>query len=131
MRWQVVVVIGLVGSSLAGCGGSSRSDSMPPVDMPMLAAARQDIQRSDPSALVGFVTEALPKERLVAVGELPVNQFRVGQVVMFVDVNQKRLTSGVVKRITTDELHIQYQPPPKDGRAPRMGDLAVRFPPTK
>ncbi len=128
MRAVAVILTGVIGWGLLGCDGkSTRRDTTPPADMPLLASIRMDIQRTDPNALVGYVTQTLPKERLAAVGQVPVNQFRIGQVLVFIDVRQNRLTTGMVRRITSDELHVQYQPPPKDGREPRVGDLAVRF----
>ena len=126
MRW-IALLSGIVCGGLIGCDGKSRRDMTPPADMPLLASVRMDIQRSDPNAIVGYVTQTLPKERLAAIGQVPVNDFRLGQVLVFIDVRQNRLTTGVVRRITSEEIHVQYQPPPRDGREPRVGDLAVRF----
>lgn len=127
MRWIALALTGSLGWGLLSCDGKSTRDMSPPADMPLLASVRMDIQRTDPNAIVGYVTQTLPKERLAAVGQMPVSDFRLGQVLVFIDVKQSRLTTGVVRRITSEEIHVQYQPPPKDGREPRVGDLAVRF----
>jgi hypothetical protein len=39
------------------------------------------------------------------------------------------LTNGIVRRITDDTLHVEWVKPGPGGRAPRAGDLAIRFKP--
>jgi hypothetical protein len=128
MSRPVVLVALMVWPLACGCADrASRDDFTPPLDVAQVNFIRNQIHRTDPAALVGVVTDTLHKQRLVAVGDVPVGDFRVGQVMIFIDARQQRLTSGVVKRITSNRLHVQYEPPPRDGRAPREGDLAVRF----
>jgi hypothetical protein len=121
-------MMGWIAVTLVGCAArESREDFSPPTDVAMVAAVRQQILQNDPYVIVGFVTQTLPRERFAAVGDVPLDQFRVGQIVTFMDIRQKPLTRGVIRRITSTELHVEYDKPPFGARAPRVGDLALRF----
>ena len=93
MRW-IALLSGIVCGGLIGCDGKSRRDMTPPADMPLLASVRMDIQRSDPNAIVGYVTQTLPKERLAAIGQVPVNDFRLGQVFPWIPEAERLLAQG-------------------------------------
>ena len=115
--------------TLAGCAhrtDTAVSQPAPPADV---QAVRQAIRASDPKAIVGVVTAVLPDTSFASVGDVPVADFHVGEVVTFIDGEQHSLTHGVVKGISGDSLHVQYDKPATGGREPQVGDLAVRFKP--
>lgn len=127
MRYMVAGLISLSIVLIGGCTTRESRTATDRVDAAIVASARAQLTRADPSAIVGVVMQSLPRERFAAVGDVPVDEFRVGEVVTFIDVEQRQLTHGVVRRITSDTLHVEFEPPPRGGRAPRVGDLAVRF----
>jgi hypothetical protein len=129
MRSQEITLLLLIPILLLGCNGRAvqRAGDAPPADEAMLASVRQTIQRTYPEALVGRVAETLPNEPFAAVTDVPLEAFHVGELITFMDTNQNALTNGVIRRITENALHVQYDPPRIGGRSPRPGDLAVRL----
>ena len=87
-------------------------------------AMREKLMRADPSALVGLVTSTLPDVQLVAVREVPAEEFAEGDTVQFIDGNGVPLTTGTVERIMNGAVHVTYAS--SGGRAPNIGDLVVR-----
>lgn len=100
-----------------------------PVVQPLAPEAVQSIRESylrvDPSTRVGTVIAALPEKGLVAVGQLPVNEFKEGDVLVFVDTSRQVIAAGKVVAKTTDALHVSYDVRGANGREPQVGDLAV------
>ena len=122
---MVVVAAGL----LSGCRADKEQQApAPPATEDRVRMIRQSYQTIDPGARVGLVAETLPEYRLVAVSEMPVDEFREGDVVTFIDTNEEVLVNGRVVAKTDDALHVKYDEPSKPGqRAPQKGDMAVRF----
>ena len=127
-KWVALSVVAAA-FALNGCQTPPKSTTAPPADDETLRLIRQSFTASDPSAIVGLVIAVLPDQMYAAVGDVDVKDFNEGDAVSFIDSNKKFLTNGVVKKITSDALHIQYQPPATGSRAPAVGDLAVRFKP--
>jgi hypothetical protein len=115
--------------TLIDCGwGCAAKKSAPPASRETLAAVRQHMAAADPNALVGLVIAVEPGgQPFAAVSDMPAKEFREGEPITFIDSNRKYLTNGFVRRITEDTLHVEWVKPGSDGRAPRAGDLAIRF----
>jgi hypothetical protein len=112
---------------LAGCRTQPKPAPLPPpADEPTLTRIREAFRRIDPQSQVGPVIAALPSDRLVAIGDVPVKEFAVGETLMFIDGNQDPLVSGTIINITGDALHVRYDEPTTTRRAPTVGDLAVK-----
>ena len=94
-----------------------------------VAEIRQRYQRRDPQTQVGLVLASNPTVRMVSVGEIDPNEFDSGDIVAFMDTSEHPLTSGRVIRRLTDSLHVEYDPPAAGRRAPREGDVMIRFRP--
>jgi hypothetical protein len=122
--------VGFALACAAGCAGKAQNGTPPsPAE---LAAIRQQITTANPQALVGVVTAVEPKGRpFAAVGDVPTADFHDGEPISFMDKKQDLLTHGIVRRILPDVVHVQWYPPSSDKRAPRVGDLAVRFRPSR
>jgi hypothetical protein len=114
---------------LSGCQAPVKNTTAPPADEETLRLVRQSFTASDPTAIVGLVIAVLPDQLYAAVGDVDVKDFNEGDAISFIDSDKKFLVNGVVKKVTSDALHIQYQPPAPNSRAPKVGDLAVRFKP--
>jgi len=114
---------------LSGCQTPVKETAAAPADEETLRLVRQSFTASDPSAIVGLVIAVLPDPMYAAVGDVDVKDFNEGDAISFIDSNKKFLVNGVVKKVTSDALHIQYEPPAPNSRAPKVGDLAVRFKP--
>jgi hypothetical protein len=114
---------------LGGCQTPAKTTVAPPADDDTLRLARQSFTATDPKAIVGLVIAVLPNQMYAAVGDIDVKDFTEGEVVSFIDSNKKFLVNGVIKKVTDDALDVQYEAPAADSRAPKVGDLAVRFKP--
>ena len=114
---------------LSGCQAPAKNSNAAPADEETLRLVRQSFTASDPTAIVGLVIAVLPDQMYAAVGDVDVKDFNEGDAISFIDSNKKFLVNGVVKKVTSDALHIQYEPPAPNSRAPKVGDLAVRFKP--
>jgi hypothetical protein len=125
MQSKFVIVLVLASVTLIGCQAQTAQDEV--VVTQDAATVRAAIQTAQPDALVGVVSEVLTDERFAAVRDIPVDQFGMGQILSVINTDQQLVTHGQVVRIVGDALHIQYDAPPAGGRAPQVGDLAVRF----
>jgi hypothetical protein len=116
-------------AALAGCQ-NKQQQAGPPVAPPASAETvrqiRQAFQERDPSTLVGPVIATLPDADLAAVGDVPVDQFKNGDLVTFIDSNQAIIAVGNVVNTTADAVHVKYHPQGDAARPPREGDLAVK-----
>jgi hypothetical protein len=122
-----IIVLALSAGLLAGCARTPRESETPPTaSRDKVQELRDSYTRSDPNVRVGVVTSVLPEERLASVGDVSLDDFQDGQGLTFIDTNGKTLTYGHIVRITQSSLHVRYNAPGPDGRAPQKGDLAVR-----
>ncbi len=129
--WGRMVALPIVAALclLSGCQAPVKDSAAPPADEETLRLVRQSFTASDPTAIVGLVIAVLPDQMYAAVGDVDVKDFSEGDAISFIDSDKKFLVNGVVKKVTADALHIQYVPPAPNSRAPKVGDLAVRFKP--
>jgi hypothetical protein len=97
---------------------------LPPPSPQDAAAARGRIMQSDPNARVGIVAAVAPETHLAAVGDLPLQDFAIGDVLTFIDAAEKPFNNGTVVNASSQYLHVRYE---ADRRAPRVGELAVHF----
>ncbi len=109
---------------LAGC--TYQEPPAPPATEAQIAAIRSQFRRADPEARVGVVAAVLPSAHLASVGGVRVTDFTVGDIITFIDSNQKVLAMGHVETINPNTLTVRYDPPGENGRDPVPGDLAVR-----
>lgn len=114
---------------LAGCRAEKQDQpqTAAPASEDRVRMIRQNYQSIDPAARVGLVIAVRPEYRLAAVSDVAVEDFSVGDVVVFVDANEEPLVNGTVVAKTEDAIHVKYNEPKSGGRAPNVGDLAVRF----
>lgn len=137
-RWHRLVVAAMATTMLlAGCQSTPKKTEAPPADTQMLNMVRQQISASDPGALVGRVIAVEPHGRpFAAVSDVPAEQFHDGDPITFVDSRREVLTHGFVRRVVDNTVHVEWLPPvtvpsgstTASPRAPRVGDLAVRYP---
>ena len=127
---RIVALCGLTAICLlSGCQAPPKDTSAPPANDETLHLIRQSFTATDPKAVVGLVIAVLPDQMYAAIGDIDVKDFSEGEVVSFIDSNKKFLVNGVVKKVTDDALDVQYEMPAADSRAPKVGDLGVRFKP--
>ncbi|HEV2292553.1 MAG TPA: hypothetical protein VGR35_01780 [Tepidisphaeraceae bacterium] len=88
------------------------------------AAVRERFMGINPNNRVGVVTAVLEDSNLAAVGDIPLQDFGVGDVLVFIDDREQPFNSGTVVNATSNALHVRYQ---GNERAPRVGELAVRL----
>ncbi len=119
----------LTGGLLSGCQAPPKDTSAAPANEETLRLIRQSFTATDPKAIVGLVIAVLPDQMYAAVGDVDVKDFSEGEVVTFIDSNKNPLENGIIKKVTSDALHVQYEMPRPGSRAPKVGDLAVRFQP--
>lgn len=122
-RWAAYVIVGL---AVAGC---RQTPQEPPVlqPQPVSEQTRQELAQVAPDALIGRVVETLPEARLVAVGDIDVSNFREGDALVFFGGEENPLVNGVVVDVVGNTLHVKYDEPTSQQRAPVTGDLAIKF----
>lgn len=108
----------LVGLALVGCQSRQQS-TVPNEDL------KQAFLRVNPDVQVGTVAAILPDQDLLAINDLPLTQFEVGDTLVFLNEDQKIIAAGHVVRKTDTALHVSYSVK-EDGSEPSIGDLAVR-----
>ena len=95
----------------------------PPASNERAAEIRDSIMKARPNSLVGQVILSLEDRPYAAVGDIPVQDAKVGQTVTFIDGNGQPFNAGTVVAIVGDTLHIKFDTSGK--RAPQKGDLAL------
>ncbi len=129
-RWAGLLVLTCVMATGCREQQADQAPTIEPQPTPVTDQMRQRIASLAPDALVGTVIAVLPEERMAAVGQIPVNQFRRGDVLTFLGEDRPEpITHGTVVDIVNDTLHVEYQPVKPDSREPAAGDLAIRFRP--
>jgi hypothetical protein len=115
----------------AGCNSANRdrasganAQAASATDAQRVQAIRDKYARAYPDSRVGVVSAALKGEPFVAVGELP-GDLRENEAVTFIDTRGQILTTGTIVRVLPDTIHVRYAKPPRNGRAPRPGDVAL------
>ena len=118
----------IVALLLAGCRTTTETTK----ETVTQAATHEQIEQmraayraQNPKVQVGVVTDVLPAENLAAMGDVDVSLFHDGDTICFVDSGGAPLVCGKVVRITDKEVHVKYENPPADRRAPMVGDLGV------
>ena len=126
-RYAMAVVVTL--AMVAGCHNNKKQMTPQQVQRANanLEDARRRYQRAYPDARLGYVTSSNPEYQMVAVGQVTPADFHEGDIVTFVDADDNPLTTGRVLRVMKDELHVRYDAPQPGRRAPRQGDLMIRF----
>ena len=66
--------------------------------------------------------------KLAALGEVSVDQFHRGDIITFIDSEMNVIDTGMVIKITSDQVHVRYDLPDAAHRQPRVGDLGVLVP---
>jgi hypothetical protein len=121
----------VLGVSLFGCASKPKAQSQAATS-PLVTAKQQaqklqtTYQKTDASARVGVVLAVKPDTHLAAVGDVPTQDFKKGDVISFVDANQKLVANGHVRDVQKNLLIVGYDVPAK-GRAPQTADLAIRL----
>ena len=125
-RVVVVLLLVLAGAYVGGCNSKAdqaRDGDTSPVSMDA-DAVRQRYMRLNPENRVGVVNDVRASAHLAAVGEIPLQDFGIGDVLVFIDALEQPFNSGEVVNATADALHVRFD---ANRRAPRVGELAVRL----
>lgn len=122
-----ILLLMLSGLSLVGCQNKpEQSDeaNLATASEQDVAAIRQRYLSANANHRVGVVVAVMSDAKLVAVGDIPVQDFGINDVMTFLDADEQPVASGTVVNATASELHLRYT---EKTRAPRVGDLAVRL----
>jgi hypothetical protein len=118
-------VLSAVLTSLVVSGCTSHKPAAIPADEATLQQFRDTYTHVDPSAKVGRVIAVLPEKALVAVGDIKPADVQIDDVLVFMNTNNQIIAFGHVVEKTADAIHLNYDVK-ADGRAPVVGDLAVK-----
>src|SRR5271154_2988734 len=110
MRLMIIALLVFVAVAINGCM-TAPEPIAPPVSPEQLAQMRDEYRRTDADARVGLVTAVLASDTLASVGEVPVKDFTVGDIISFVDSNGKVVTMGTVEAINRHSLTVRYATP--------------------
>jgi len=126
-----LIVVAVMAMWLWGCQtppGAPPAPSPPTGATPeQVQSIRESLRAADPQVQVGVVADVLPMENLAAIQEVEVSLFKAGDIVCFMDGTKAPLVCGQVVRVTDTQVHVKYETPPSDRRAPMKGDVAVAF----
>ena len=89
-----------------------------------VASIRERYQRINPNNRLGVVVAVHESSNHAAVGDIPLQDFGIGDVLVFLDARERPFNSGEIVNATSSALHVRYDP---QRRAPRVGELAVRL----
>jgi hypothetical protein len=118
MRLHHVLLAAVVASVLVtGCKSKQTPAS--------IDQTRASFARLAPESQVGVVSAVLPERGLLAVGEVDVAKYNVGDTFVLLTPEKKIIGAGHVVAKTNDSLHLSYDVN-EGGRAPRVGDIAVK-----
>lgn len=112
---------------LSGCMAKPKPLPPPepgPASAQDIARIRHDLRRDDPNAEVGQVDAVMTSNHLVAIKDVPVQDFPSGQAINIVDSQLKVVATAVVDNVNGQYVVARYQPVARD---PRDGDLAIRL----
>jgi len=113
---------------MTGC--APKPAPVPLIPAPPSAETVQELRanylKHDPTARIGLVVAVRDVDKLVAVGDVQVGDFPVGQAVTIVDQASVPLSSGRVVNLTDDLVIVKLDAPVAGARMPVQGDLAVR-----
>jgi hypothetical protein len=109
--------------ALAGCQNSQKKEeTTAPPSVERAAELRETLKKAHPNALVGQVIAVHDTKPYAAIGDLPVQDAKVGQTVVFVDSNGLPYNAGTLVAIYGDTVHVQFE---TGKRPPQKGDLAM------
>ncbi len=86
---------------------------------------RQTYQSRPDVAAVGLVSAVLPEQPYLAVGDLPVQDIKPGDVFTFMSADGMITGNGTVEQVKTDSVHVRFEP--EGSHRPGAGDLAIKF----
>ncbi len=127
MRLNVIAGGVLLLGLIAGCTNKPPEVPVITADADTFARVRDNLQRLDPTARIGQVSEVTPDDNRAAVGSIVTEDLKEGDIVTFMDGTEKILTTGKIVRVLPDSIHVKYEAPAEGSRAPVVGDLAIRF----
>ncbi|MDQ3439432.1 MAG: hypothetical protein M3478_03685 [Planctomycetota bacterium] len=112
--------------SSGGCQNKPEpnGETLTPVGELDVAAIRERYTRINPNNRVGVVVAVHDSSNHAAVGDIPLQDFGIGDVLVFLDGREQPFNSGTIVNATSSALHVRYDP---QRRAPRVGELAVRL----
>jgi hypothetical protein len=125
---RAVTVVAILNLALvAGCQPKPQPQPAPPppATAEMVQELRAQLQRADPNARVGLVVAVDEQVHLAAVGQTDLSRYHEGDVVTFIDSQQRTVAQGQVLRVTPYTVQVRYEPFGPAARAPREGDIAV------
>jgi hypothetical protein len=102
--------------------------SAQPVSEQRLSEIREKYRQQNPGVVVGPVADVMPDVQLVAITAVPLDQFRVGDAVTFINPDEQLVDTGAVFDIKPHILVVKYDRPGARGRAPQVGDVMVHLP---
>lgn len=110
----------------SGCANKNepKGDEQAAVGEVDVAAVRERYQAINPNNRVGVVVAVHDSSNHAAVGDIPLQDFGIGDVLVFLDGRERPFNSGEIVNATSTALHVRYDP---QRRAPRVGELAVRL----
>jgi hypothetical protein len=81
---------------------------------------------ANPNARVGRVDAVLPASRRLSVTDIPLADFKKGDVISVVDDKLNAIADGTVVEMDASDLYVVYEPVSATSRTPASGDIAVR-----
>jgi len=124
-----ILAIVTMAAALTACQPQTPPQAGPIYKVPTaqtVAQIRRQYAKIDPDARVGVVKGVRDANCLAAVGDMPVEDIAVGDIITFLDANGQIITMGHVEAIDKDLVLVKYEILRQQGGIPVKGDIAVR-----
>jgi len=125
MAWRMAAIGALV-LLAAGCASAPPAGPRPMVQGDEYTALKNSYLAANPDAQVGRVAAVLPDQNRLAVADMPVSEFRKGDILSIVDAKLNPIADGTVVDVDSDMLYVQYTQAAGSAQPPAAGDLAIR-----
>jgi len=113
----------------AGCASSSAPATTQPsasLNNDEYGAVKSAYLAANPDARVGRVAAVLAAEGRASVEDIPVVDFRAGDVLSIVDGKLNPIANATVEELDADYLYIHFVPLTATSPAPVVGDMVIR-----
>lgn len=126
--WRTVIGGAISLFLAAGCASHTPAPATQPAALntdnyPAIKAAYLS---ANPNSRVGHVAAVLAGSNRLSVNDIPLGDFRKGDVVSIVDGQLNLIANGMVVDIDSDYLYVDFEPASATSRPPQPGDLAIR-----
>jgi hypothetical protein len=126
--WRTVIGTAMALVLAAGCASNAPKPAPNPASISedTYGTIKSSYLSANPNARVGRVAAVLAGSNRLSVTDVPLADFRKGDVLSVVDGKLNPIANGAVVEIDSDYLYVDFEPASATSRSPQAGDMAIR-----